>query len=71
MGKRCTFGGVRLTTNGVGEIGTRVARFQYECDSSRDGLTSFAGLPVNLEMIAASGLAGAVRRHVQAAGRQG
>ena len=45
--------------------------FQYECDSSRHGLTSFAGLPLYFEMIAASGLAGAIRRYVRAAGRQG
>ncbi|MBV8104301.1 MAG: IS1380 family transposase [Hyphomicrobiales bacterium] len=45
--------------------------FQYECDSSRHGLTSLAGLPVYFEMIAASGLAGAIRRYVRAAGRQG
>ena len=61
----------KTITHGVAEIGTGAARFPGECDSARHGLTSFAGLPLYLEMIAASGLAGAVRKHVQAAGRQG
>jgi hypothetical protein len=45
--------------------------FQYECDSSRHGLTSLAGLPVYFELIAASGLAEAIRRYVRVAGLQG
>ena len=45
--------------------------FQYEADSSSRGLTSLGGLPVYLDLIKASGLGVAVRRHVGAAGGQG
>jgi hypothetical protein len=45
--------------------------FQYEADSSRHGLTSLAGLPLYLELIEASGLGAAIRRHVRVAGGQG
>ena len=45
--------------------------FQYESDSSRHGLTSFAGLPVYFDLIKASGLGAAIRRYVRAAGSQG
>ena len=45
--------------------------FQYESDSSSQGLTSLAGLPVYLDLIKASGLGAAIRRHVRAAGGQG
>src|SRR6202166_3060449 len=45
--------------------------FQYEADSSSRGLTSRGGLPVYLDLIKASGLGVAVRRHVGAAGGQG
>jgi hypothetical protein len=45
--------------------------FQYEADSSRHGLTSLGGLAVYLDLIKASGLGGAIRRHVRAAGGQG
>ncbi len=45
--------------------------FQYEVDSSSDGLTSLAGLPLYLDLIKASGLGAAIQRHVRAAGRQG
>src|ERR1700722_10604019 len=45
--------------------------FQYESDSSRHGLTSLAGLPVYIELIKASGVGAAIRRHVGAAGGQG
>jgi hypothetical protein len=45
--------------------------FQYESDSSRHGLTSLAGLPVDIDLIKASGLGAAIRRHVRAAGGQG
>jgi hypothetical protein len=45
--------------------------FQYESDSSRHGLTSLAGLPLYLELMAASGLTAAIERHVRVAGRQG
>jgi hypothetical protein len=45
--------------------------FQYESDSSSHGLTSLAGLPVYIDLIKASGLGAAIRRHVRAAGGQG
>src|SRR5712691_129963 len=45
--------------------------FQYESDSSSHGLTSLAGLPVYIDLIKASGLGAAIRRHVGAAGGQG
>ncbi len=45
--------------------------FHYETDSSRHGLTSLAGLPLYLELIEASGLGAAIRRHVRVAGGQG
>jgi hypothetical protein len=45
--------------------------FQYEADRSRGGLTSLAGLPLYLDLVHSSGLAAAIRRHVQVAGRQG
>ena len=48
-----------------------VLDFQYEADSSRHGLTSLAGLPVYFDLIKASGLGEAIRRHVRAAGGQG
>jgi hypothetical protein len=40
-------------------------------DSSSRGLTSLGGLPVYLDLIKASGLGAAIRRHVGAAGDQG
>ncbi len=48
-----------------------VLDFQYEADSSRQGLTSLAGLPVYLDLVKASGLGAAMQRHVRAAGSQG
>ncbi|HXN69886.1 MAG TPA: IS1380 family transposase [Bradyrhizobium sp.] len=45
--------------------------FQYEAESSTHGLTSFAGLPLYFELVKASGLAAAIRRHLRAAGGQG
>src|ERR1700677_1627729 len=48
-----------------------VLDFQYEADSSHHGLTSLAGLPVYFELLKASGLGDAIRRHVRAAGGQG
>src|ERR1019366_6449705 len=45
--------------------------FQYEADSSRHGLPSLAGLPLYLELIEASGMGAAIRRHVRVAGGQG
>ena len=48
-----------------------VLDFQYEADSSRQGLTSLAGLPVYLDLVKASGLGAAIRRQVCVAGSQG
>ena len=48
-----------------------VLGFQYEAERSRGGLTSLAGLPLYLDLVHSSGLAAAIRRHVQVAGRQG
>jgi len=48
-----------------------VLGFQYEADRSRGGLTSLAGLPLYLDLVHSSGLAAAIRRHVQVAGGQG
>ncbi len=45
--------------------------FQYEADRSSHGLTSLAGLPLYFDLIKASGLGAAIRRHVRAAGGQG
>jgi hypothetical protein len=48
-----------------------VLGFQYEVERSRGGLTSLAGLPLYLDLAHSSGLAAAIRCHVQVAGRQG
>jgi hypothetical protein len=48
-----------------------VLGFQYEAERSSTGVTSLAGLPLYLELIHSSGLAAAIRQHVQLAGRQG
>ena len=48
-----------------------VLGFQYEAERSRGGRTSLAGLPLYLDLVHSSGLAAAIRRHVQVAGRQG
>ena len=48
-----------------------VLGFQYEADTSGGGLTSLAGLPLYLDLVQASGLDVAIRRHVQVAGGQG
>src|SRR5580698_5227420 len=48
-----------------------VLGFQYEAERSRGGLTSLAGLPLYLDLVHSSGLARAIRCHVQVAGRQG
>src|ERR1039458_5564772 len=45
--------------------------FQYEAERSHGGLTSLAGLPLYLDLVHSIGLASAIRRHVQVAGRQG
>ena len=48
-----------------------VLGFQYEAERSSTGVTSLAGLPLYLDLVHSSGLAAAVRRHVQVAGHQG
>jgi hypothetical protein len=48
-----------------------VLGFQYEEDSSARGLTALGGLPVYLDLVRASGLADAIRRHVRVAGSRG
>ena len=48
-----------------------VLGFQYEAEGSSAGLTSLAGLPLYLDLIQASGLGEAIRRHVRVAGSQG
>ena len=48
-----------------------VLDFQYEAESSSDGLTSLSGLPLYLDLINASGLGTAIRRQVRVAGSQG
>ncbi|HVC62360.1 MAG TPA: transposase [Acetobacteraceae bacterium] len=48
-----------------------VLGFQYEAERSSTGVTSLAGLPLYLDLIHRSGLAAAIRQHVQVAGRQG
>src|SRR5271166_3637923 len=45
--------------------------FQYEADPSSHGLTSLGGLPLYFDLIKASGLGAAIRRHVRAAGGPG
>ncbi len=45
--------------------------FQQEADRSIGGLTSLAGLPLYLDLIAAIGLGAAIRQHVHGAGAQG
>lgn len=48
-----------------------VLGFQYEAERSNHGLTALGGLPVYLDLIEKSGLAGAIRQHVRLAGTQG
>jgi hypothetical protein len=48
-----------------------VLGFQYEAEQSTGGLTSLAGLPLYLDLVHSSGLAAAIRRHVEVAGHQG
>jgi Transposase DDE domain group 1 len=45
--------------------------FQYEAERSNHGQTALAGLPLYLELIQQSGVAGAIRRFVGVSGRQG
>ncbi len=56
---------------GAGMVAQGVLDFQYEADSSRQGLTALAGLPVYLELVKAIGLGEAIRRQVCVAGSQG
>ena len=48
-----------------------VLPFQYEAERSAGGVTALGGLPLYLDLIKASGLADAVRRHLRVAGDQG
>jgi hypothetical protein len=48
-----------------------VLGFQYEADRSSGELTSLAGLPLYLDLVAAIGLGAAIRQHVHVAGSQG
>ena len=48
-----------------------VLGFQYEAECAHGGLTSLAGLPLYLDLVHSSGLAAAIHRQVQVAGRQG
>ncbi len=48
-----------------------VLSFQYEAEKSGGGMTALAGLGVYFDLVRVSGPAGAVRRHVRAAGDQG
>jgi len=48
-----------------------VLGLQYEAEGSSTGMTSLAGLPLYLDLVHRSGLAAAIRQHVQVAGGQG
>lgn len=48
-----------------------VLGFQYAAEKSSSGVTAYSGLGVYLDLIKASGLGSAVRRHVRVAGSQG
>ena len=45
--------------------------FQYEAETAASGVTALGGLPVYLDLINASGLDVAIRKHVRVAGEQG
>src|SRR4029077_12405772 len=45
--------------------------FQYEGETTASGVTSLGGLPVYLDLIKASGLACAIKKHVRVSGGQG
>lgn len=45
--------------------------FRYEAEQSGVGVTALAGLPIYLDLIAASGLAQAIKKYVTVAGKQG
>jgi|SRR5271155_5572774 len=45
--------------------------FQYEAETRTSGVTSLGGLPVYLDLIKASGLAGAIGKYVRVSGDQG
>jgi hypothetical protein len=48
-----------------------VLDYQFQAGSSRNGLTSLAGLPIYLDLIKTSGIAATIRKFVKAAGNQG
>ncbi len=48
-----------------------VLAFQYAAEKNSSGVTGYSGLGVYLDLIKASGLGSAVRRHVKVAGSQG
>ena len=45
--------------------------FQYEAETAASAVTALGGLPVYLDLIKASGLDVAIRKHVRVAGEQG
>src|SRR3954466_12793998 len=45
--------------------------FQYEAETAASGVTALGGLPLYLDLIKASGLDVAIRKHVRVAGEQG
>ncbi len=48
-----------------------VLAFQYAAEKNSSGVTGYSGLGVYLDLIKASGLGSAVRRHVKVAGSRG
>src|SRR5665811_2166173 len=68
---RSWFATQRPSPTGCAMLPQGVLGFQYESDSSNNGLTSLAGLPLYLDLIQASGLGAAIHRHVHVADRQG
>jgi Transposase DDE domain group 1 len=48
-----------------------VLGFQYEVEPAGAGVTALGGLPLYLELIDACGLAGAIKKYVSVAGKQG
>src|ERR1019366_5288754 len=65
------FANHKRSPTGCGMLPQGVLGFQYEAERSHAGLTSLAGLPLYLDLVHSSGLAAAIPRHVQVAGRQG
>ena len=58
-------------TNGVRSMAQGALPFQYEAETAASGVTALGGLPVYLDLIKASGLDVAIRKHVRVAGEQG